>query len=137
MKRSALLGFALLLSFDTLSQVGIKLAGDRIDGAGAGPWLARVADEPLIYAVLICYLGAFLTYISLLKHAPVGPAYAAAHGHIVTVLLISIAFLGETLTGVQCLGALAIVAGIAILATTEAADTASPPQRVATPDRGR
>lgn len=119
MKRSILLGFLLLLTFDTASQVGVKLAGERIGTGADAAWLLRVAQEPLIYLVLACYAGAFVTYIALLKYAPVGPAYAAAHGHIVTVLVISILFLGERLTLLQGLGGLAIFAGIMILAVTE------------------
>ena len=89
----------------------------------------RVVEEPLIRVVLACYAGAFVTYIALLKYAPVGPAYAAAHGHIVTVLVISILFLGERLTLLQGLGGLAILGGILILAVTESrgmADAAPP-----------
>ncbi len=119
MRRAILLGFLLLLTFDTSGQVGIKLAGERIGIGEDVGWLLRVLGEPLIYLVLLCYGGAFATYVSLLKYAPVGPAYAAAHGHIVTVLIISMAFLGERLTVVQGLGGLAIMAGIAILAVTE------------------
>lgn len=119
MKRTVLLGFLLLLTFDTASQVGVKLAGERIGIGEGGLWLVRVLGEPLVYLVLLCYAGAFATYVSLLKYAPVGPAYAAAHGHIVTVLVISMLFLGERLTLVQGLGALAILAGLVILAATE------------------
>jgi len=124
-KRTILLGFLLLLTFDTAGQLGMKLAGDRIGTGADADWLMRVAQEPLIYAVLGCYAGAFATYISLLKYAPVGPAYAAAHGHIVTVLIISILFLGERLTLLQSLGALAIMAGVAILAVTETSGAAT------------
>jgi multidrug transporter EmrE-like cation transporter len=124
-RRSILLGFLLLLTFDTAAQVGVKLAGERI-GTGADlAWLMRVAEEPLIYLVLACYGAAFATYIALLKYAPVGPAYAAAHGHIVTVLIISILFLGERLTLLQSLGGLAIMAGVAILAITESTGMAT------------
>lgn len=119
MRRSILLGFLLLLTFDTASQVGVKLAGERIGTGGDLDWLMRVVQEPLIHVVLACYAGAFVTYIALLKYAPVGPAYAAAHGHIVTVLVISILFLGERLTLLQGLGGLAILSGIMILAVTE------------------
>jgi multidrug transporter EmrE-like cation transporter len=125
-RRSILLGFLLLLTFDTASQVGIKLAGERIGIGHDLEWLRRVAQEPLIHLVLLCYAGAFATYVSLLKYAPVGPAYAAAHGHIVTVLIISMAFLGERLTLIQGIGGLAILAGLLILAVTE---TASPKDR--------
>jgi multidrug transporter EmrE-like cation transporter len=120
-RRTVLLGFLLLLTFDTASQVCIKFAGERI-GVGQDPvWLLRMVQEPLIYVVLLCYAGAFATYISLLKYAAVGPAYAAAHGHIVTVLLISILFLGERLSLLQALGGVAILAGLVILAVTETA----------------
>lgn len=121
MRRWILLGFLLLLTFDTASQIGIKLAGERIGIGHDLAWLRRVAEEPLIHLVLLCYAGAFATYVSLLKYAPVGPAYAAAHGHIVTVLVISIVFLGERLTLIQGLGGLAILAGLVILAVTETA----------------
>jgi multidrug transporter EmrE-like cation transporter len=122
-RRSIVLGFLLLLAFDTASQVGVKLAGERIGTGADAAWLMRVAQEPLIYFVLVCYGGAFITYIALLRYAPVGPAYAAAHGHIVTVLIISILFLGERLTLLQCLGGLTILAGLTIFAVTETAAT--------------
>ena len=71
---------------------------------------------------------AFVTYVSLLKHAPVGPAYAAAHGHIASVLLISIIFLGERLTALQAVGAMVIFVGVAILAVTESGEGATTDQ---------
>ena len=123
MKRSVLTGFLLLLVLDTAAQVGIKLAGERIGEAMLIDWLRRVAREPLIYLVLACYAGAFATYVSLLKLAPVGPAYAAAHGHIVTVLIVSMAVFGERLSVLQVIGAMAIVGGIAVLALTERRET--------------
>lgn len=120
MKRSILLGFLLLLTIDTLQQVVTKLAGNRIGAFGEAPgWLDRVATEPLVYVVGACYLAAFFVYMALLKHAPVGPAYAAVHGHIVTVLIISIAFLGERLSLAQVAGCVLIIAGVIVLAVTE------------------
>jgi len=108
------------MSIDTASQVCIKLAGNRI-----GPfefdaaWLARTAAEPLIYLVLLSFGCSFVVYITLLKYAPVGPAYAAAHSHIVGVLLVSFLVFGERLSLMQALGATAIIAGVTILAATE------------------
>lgn len=122
MKRALILGFLLLLSFDTATQVGIKLLGEHVSaGSRDVAWLLRIVREPLFFFVLACHAGAFATYISLLKHAPVGPAYAAAHGHIVTVLIISVLFLGERLSLLQSVGALAILSGIVTLALTETA----------------
>jgi multidrug transporter EmrE-like cation transporter len=119
LKPRILFGFLLLLAFDTMAQVATKLAGERVGVAEILTWLERVVREPLVYLVLVCNLGALITYVSLLKRAPVGPAYAAAHGHLVTVVLISVLFFGEWLSLSQAVGAVAILAGIAVLATTE------------------
>lgn len=120
MRTGLLLGFLLLLSLDTASQITMKLAADRLAGIdGLAAWLQGVTREPLIYLIAGMYTASFFTYVTLLKQAAVGPAYAAAHGHIVTVTLISVAWLGERLTLVQVVGALAIVAGVALLALTE------------------
>jgi len=120
MTRFLLLGFLLLMLIDTASQVCIKLAGNRI-----GPfefdagWLSGAATEPLIYLVLLFFACSFVVYMSLLKHAPVGPAYAAAHGHILGVLIVSIFVFEERLSLMQALGGTAILAGVIILAATE------------------
>jgi multidrug transporter EmrE-like cation transporter len=120
MNRPILLGFALLLAIDTVSQVFVKIAGNRISAFQPDiSWLLRAIGEPLIYVVVLFYAAAFAVYITLLKRAPVGPAYAAAHGHIVTVLVISIIFFGERLSLLQAIGAVAIMAGVGILAVTE------------------
>ncbi len=120
MKRAVILGFLALLAIDTFQQVIVKLAGNRIGAFGAeGGWLDRLAAEPLVYVVGGCYIAAFFVYSWLLKVAPVGPAYAAVHGHIVSVLIISLIFLGERITFMQGIGCLLIVAGIAVLGWTE------------------
>jgi drug/metabolite transporter (DMT)-like permease len=120
MSRAILLGFALLIGLDTAAQVLVKIAGERISAFEPDPaWLLKALREPLIYGVMLVYAAVFCVYITLLKHAPVGPSFAAAHGHIVTVLVISILFFGEQLTVVQALGALAIIAGVLLLAVTE------------------
>lgn len=120
MKKLVILGFLLLLGIDTVQQVTMKLGADRIgDFQFHWAWLERLINEPLIYVVLSLYLGAFVVYSWLLRVAPVGPSYAALHGHVVTVLLVSIFLFGERLTLVQAIGCLFIIAGIIVLAVTE------------------
>ena len=120
MHRAIVIGFLLLLTLDTTSNVLIKLAGDRIGAFTLDPaWLARVGREPLVLIIIGCYVAAFLTYTSILKHAAVGPAFAVVHGHVVTVLIVSMVWLGERLTWLQGVGSLLIVAGIVVLAVTE------------------
>lgn len=120
MKRLVILGFLALLVIDTTQQVLAKFAGDVIGEFDfSAAWLRRLANEPLLYVLLGLYLAAFLVYSWLLRHAPVGPSYAAMHGHVVTTFLFSIAFLGERLTLLQLAGCALIVAGIVVLAVTE------------------
>ncbi|SDZ08572.1 EamA-like transporter family protein [Lysobacter sp. yr284] len=123
MKRFYLVGFALLMGFDTLAQLSFKHAG-----AGAFPpeaslaWLSRLLQQPWLYGALLGYIGAFFTWMSLLKHAPIGPAFAASHLEVVSVLALSAWLFGERLNALQVVGAVAIVAGIACLAKGEPDD---------------
>jgi drug/metabolite transporter (DMT)-like permease len=120
MRRFYVIGFLVLLAFDTLAQIGFKLAAV----AAAPPelevaWLGRIATERWIYLAVLGYLGAFVTWMTLLRYAPIGPAFAATHLDIVTVLVVSVMWLGETLSPPQVVGAVLILTGIAILAATK------------------
>jgi drug/metabolite transporter (DMT)-like permease len=65
------------------------------------------------------YLGSFVAWMTLLKHAPVGPAFAASHLEIVLVLIISALYFGDRLSEMQIVGALLIVLGIVCLSLSE------------------
>ncbi|MGF6495857.1 drug/metabolite transporter (DMT)-like permease [Luteibacter sp. 621] len=120
MKRFYIIGFALLLAFDTLNLVCFKLAGNHaLPVEMSTAWLARVFSHPWIYGAVVGYLGAFVSWMSLLKHAPVGPAFAASHLEVVSVMVLSYWVFSEPVTPTQMLGALAIVAGIICLAFAE------------------
>jgi drug/metabolite transporter (DMT)-like permease len=119
-KTSLLFAFALLVAVDTTCQVGFKFVAD----ATAPPllsaaWVLRVLAEPWVYVVIIGYVFAFLLYMTILRVAPVGPAFAVTHLEIVTVLLFSVFFLGESLTIMQTVGCLAVFAGVIVLGCTE------------------
>ncbi len=119
-------GFLVLMAFDTLSQLCFKLAAlHAAPFAADGPWLLRVAREPWVYGAIAGYLGAFVTYMSLLRHAPVGPAFAASHLNVVSVLLVSAWLLHERLSLPQSVGAALIVSGILVLARAEQGDDAA------------
>ncbi|MDI1362175.1 EamA family transporter [Methylotenera sp.] len=115
------IGFAILIAFDTLTQVSIKLASVQ---AGAFvmsvDWLLVVLYNPWLYAAVLGYIGAFFAWMTLLKHAPVGPAFAASHLGLIPVLLISASYFGEKLTTMQLLGAVSIMVGIVFLSLSEA-----------------
>lgn len=120
MKRFYIIGFALLLAFDSLNLVCFKLAGNQaLPVEMSVAWFARVFSHPWIYGAVIGYIGAFVTWMSLLKHAPVGPAFAASHLEVVSVMLLSYWVFSEPVTPTQIVGAIAIVAGIICLAFAE------------------
>lgn len=126
MKRFYLIGFAVLLGFDTLTQVCFKLAGIHAEPLQASTaWVWRLFTEPWIYGAVLGYLGAFFTWMSLLKHAPIGPAFAASHLEVVTGMLLAVPVFGDHISLTQGIGAAVIVAGILCLARSEGDDGAA------------
>jgi drug/metabolite transporter (DMT)-like permease len=118
--RFYLSGFAVLLAFDTVVQLSFKYAGAHAFPPEASwAWVARIFGHPWIYIALIGYVGNFFTWMSLLKHAPIGPAFAATHLDVVTVMLASAWLFHEALTPMRLLGAGVIMLGILCLAFAE------------------
>lgn len=125
MRRFYVIGFAVLMAFDTLAQLSFKYAGLQALPLEFSPqWLARVFGQPWIYGALVGYAGAFFTWMRLLQRAPIGPAFAASHLEIISVLLVSNWLFGESIGAAQLAGGALILAGIVCLAVSEtAADT--------------
>ncbi|WP_213993576.1 EamA family transporter [Sodalis sp. dw_96] len=122
MKRFYVFGFLALMLFDTLAQVSFKYASLH-----AAPlmldvqWLVRVFGHPWIYGAFVGYIGAFFTWMTLLKYAPVGPAFAASHLEIISVTLVSVWLFDDQLNPVKVIGGLLILSGILCLAKGETA----------------
>lgn len=120
MRRFYVSGFLLLMAFDTLAQLSFKLAGSHaLPVTADAAWVARVFAQPWVYGAVAGYIGAFFTWMTLLRHAPIGPAFAASHLEVVSVTLLSAWLLHEPLTLPRVLGAATIVAGILCLAAAE------------------
>lgn len=120
MKRFYLLGFLALMVFDTLAQVSFKSAslhGGELELSI--DWLLRVFSHIWIYGAFVGYIGAFFTWMTLLKYAPVGPAFAASHLEIVSVTLVSIWLFDEALTVPKIIGGVLILGGVLCLAQAE------------------
>ncbi len=115
-----IVGFVALIVCDTFSQICFKMAA-----INAEPflieveWLIRVLETSWVYGAISGYLGAFVIWMTLLRQAPVGPAFAASHLEVVGVMVVSIPLFGEALSLSQFLGALLIVAGVVCLAQSE------------------
>lgn len=126
-RRFYLLGFLALMAFDTLAQISFKLAGTHaLPLEFSATWLLRVFGQPWVYGALAGYLGAFFTWMTLLKHAPIGPAFAASHLEIVSVLLLSAWLFGERISAPQVLGGVLIFGGIVCLAFSDSRAPAVP-----------
>ena len=120
MKKFYLIGFILLLFFDTFGQTSFKLTAlSALPFEMNIDWLIRVFSHYWAYLVMLGYSGAFITWMVLLKKAPVGPAFAASHLQVVTVMLVSIVAFNEQITTTRLLGALCIIIGIVFLALAE------------------
>ncbi|MFG5778210.1 DMT family transporter [Comamonas sp. J-3] len=123
MKRFYFIGFLVLMAFDTLAQLSFKQAGNAALPLEMSPaWLMRVFGEPWIYGAFVGYIGAFFTWMSLLKRAPIGPAFAASHLEIISVLALSHYLFNEEIGWSQIVGCLFIIAGIICLALSETED---------------
>jgi drug/metabolite transporter (DMT)-like permease len=119
MRRFYIVGFLALMAFDTLAQLCFKMAGmHALPVAADSAWLGRIFSQPWVYGAIAGYLGAFFTWMTLLRRAPIGPAFAASHLDVVSVMLVSHGLLGEALTAGRIIGALAILAGIVCLASS-------------------
>jgi len=109
-----------MMGFHTLAQLSFKWAGLHAgEPAFDLAWLLRVFGQPWIYGAIVGYIGAVFSWMTLLTRAPVGPAFAASHLEVVSVLVLSAWLFSERLTPLQWLGSLAIVAGIVCLAVAE------------------
>jgi drug/metabolite transporter (DMT)-like permease len=120
MKRIVYILFGLLLAIDTFCQVAFKMTGERTaPPTFDAEWFGRIVNEPWALGILACYLASFVTYMTVIRNVHIGPAFAASHLEIVTVLAVSVWWFGERFTMMQVLGCLAILGGVVILALTE------------------
>ncbi|HEY9683431.1 MAG TPA: EamA family transporter [Oculatellaceae cyanobacterium] len=120
MKVVYIIGFTLILCFDTLAQVGFKFTAINTEPPMLEvSWLWKVLQQGWIYAALGGYIGSFFTYMTMLETAPIGAAFAATHLEIVTVGFASYCIWKDAITIPQLIGGALIIAGIFMLATDE------------------
>ncbi|WP_434778039.1 DMT family transporter [Neisseria sp. Ec49-e6-T10] len=120
MKRFYIIGFGLLLLFDTIGQTSFKFTAiDAQPLEFTWQWIERVFTNHWVYTAILGYIGAFFTWMTLLKKAPVGPAFAAAHMEVITVMIASVWLFNEEITPSKLIGATLIVSGILFLAIAE------------------
>jgi len=127
MKRFYLIGFLVLVCFDTFAQVCFKLTANHAMPPEANlAWVVRVLSSPWVYCAIACYVGAFVSWMTLLEHAPIGPAFAASHLEVISVMALSVVIFGEHIGQPQLIGSALIIGGIVCLAISET-DGEKPP----------
>ena len=120
MRKFYLIGFGVLLFFDTLGQTSFKMTAISAEPLELSlEWLVRVFTNRWVYIAIFGYIATFFTWMTLLKKAPIGPAFAAAHMEVVTVMIASVWIFNEQITFARLLGALLIISGIVFLAFAE------------------
>ena len=125
-RRSLVTGFVLLLVCNTVAQLALKSASTgALPLQASTAWLSRLLHQRALYAAIVCFVSGFLVWMALLRHAPIGPAFAASNLDIVGVLIASHWVFGEHVGPWQLLGATAIVAGVACLAVAAGGDSRS------------
>ncbi len=120
MIRFYLTGFIILMVFDTLAQISFKYTALHalpliMDTA----WLYRVFSQPWVYGAFVGYIGSFFTWMTLLKRVPVGPAFAASHLEVISVMIASAMLFHEPIGWSKLCGAMLIFMGICCLAYAE------------------
>jgi drug/metabolite transporter (DMT)-like permease len=119
-RRRIAFGFFALVLIDTWTQISFKFAARQTGEFMLNEhWFRAAAVSPFIYAAIAGYAAAFLAWMTLLEHAPVGPAFAASHLEVVTVLILSVPLFGERLSAAKLAGAACIVTGILLLSRSE------------------
>lgn len=125
MRRFYCIGFLSLMVFDTLAQISFKYVGMAAEPLTFSlAWLLRVLESPWAYGALAGYFGSFVTWMTLLRYAPIGPAFAASHLELVSVTILSAWFFHEPLTFHKIAGGLLILLGVLCLAKEEDAASA-------------
>jgi drug/metabolite transporter (DMT)-like permease len=123
-KTIIILGFLALMVIDTFSQICFKSAAlHAAPFEASAEWVWRILGSLWIYGAVLGYLGAFFAWMTLLRHAPVGPAFAASHLEVVGVMIISVPLFNESLSLQQMFGAALIIAGVISLSMGEKPDT--------------
>jgi drug/metabolite transporter (DMT)-like permease len=115
------LAWILLLGFETLCQISLKLAGrstGMFDFSVAA--FQHALATPWLWVAIGCYVGAFLAWMTILRKSTLSAAFTISAIVLVAVMLASYLVFGEHLSWKQLLGASIIVAGILAIGDDDA-----------------
>lgn len=122
------IAWLLLLGFETLCQISLKKAGldvGAFDFSRAA--FASALAQPWLWSAIGCYVGAFLSWITILRKSTLSAAFATSAIVFVAVMAASWVMFGERVGPAQIAGSLIILAGILMLGADEASRPSEAP----------
>ena len=121
MNARRMLAWSVLLVFETVCQISLKLAGratGEFDFSAAA--FRHALATPWLYVAIGCYVGAFLAWMTILRQSTLSAAFTTSALVFVAVMFSSWIVFGEHIGALQLLGSAIIVAGILMLGTDDA-----------------
>ena len=116
------IAWLLLLGCETVCQVSLKKAGLDVGAFDfSRTAFARALAEPWLWSAIGCYIGAFLSWITILRKSTLSAAFATSAIVFVAVMAASWWVFGEHVGVMQVLGSSIILVGILMLGADETA----------------
>ncbi len=111
--RRLFLGLALAIALDTAVQLAWKSGVSAVPEA-ATPWLTAQAmlHQPVFLAVAALMACQYFNWMNVLHHADLSYAHAITSLSYISVSVLSVLYLGETLDPLQILGIMLILVGV-------------------------
>jgi len=119
------LAWLLLLTCETICQISLKMAG-----LATGPFdfspaaFLRALATPWLWVAIACYVGAFLSWLTILRRSTLSAAFATSAIVFVAVMCASWLVFREHVGALQVVGSLIILVGILMIGADGEPDSA-------------
>jgi drug/metabolite transporter (DMT)-like permease len=108
--------WTLLVVFETLAQVAMRLGGESLADVPPGlAWATAALTDPWLVLGIVGYIGSFLAWMVILDRLPLSLGFPLTSVVVLAVTAASIVVLGETLTLLHGAGIALIVVGIVMM----------------------
>ncbi|MBZ6078866.1 DMT family transporter [Microvirga puerhi] len=116
----SILAWGGLIVSETLAQVALKAAGDRLGSMDFGVgWVMSAITDPWTVAGVIGYVGAFASWMTVLNRIPLSLGFPLTSVIYVTVTAASVLLFREEFGVLRWSGIMLIVVGVVIIGTEE------------------
>lgn len=109
---------ALAIVLDTAVHITWKLGADRLPGALSADALSQVAHEPLFLIVAVLFAAQLSNWLRVLDGSDLSYSQPITALSLVSVLAVSVLFLGERLDAGKVVGTALIFAGVWFISRT-------------------